>query len=295
MEYSLGSNKCYNYGNENIPEATSMPELIKTPHDIGRALHDLRKAKHITGGELAKQAGISQSKMSKIETAAIQATPTELELLLNILDCPKIIRQQILAVHEVDSLTFEPKYRSIDSPTLAVYKREANTHTLRCFTFNLLPVLLQTGAYMEGIFSRIELSSKEVAQRTAENMKRQDLLWDSRRSNHLIMHEAALYTLLGKRQMQLEQLDRLERVSSLKHVRVGIIPLEAGLPVTENSNFVLYDANLVVLIVANREFLSSDPQDIAEHLKVFGKLEQLACYGSEATALVAKAMRFFAS
>lgn len=269
-----------------------MDRPIRTSYDIGTTLRDLRLRKKMTGVELGARTGISQSRVSKIETGVARIATTEIERILDILEATKTIRQQIFAALELSSLTFEPKYRPIYGPPLAVYKKELSTEHLRCFTMNILPVLLQTSAYHEAILRGWQISQDEFTQRMTETMKRQDLLWDPKHSYHFICHEAALYTIPASHQIQLEQLDRLERMSSLKRVRIGIIPCTAGLPIAEHSNFVLYDTRSILFVITNQELESDDPQDITEHMKIFAELDKKACYDDEARKLLRVAASF---
>ncbi|MEK7152781.1 MAG: helix-turn-helix transcriptional regulator, partial [Patescibacteria group bacterium] len=63
---------------------------------IGETIRTLRRQRNLTGEELARKAGLSQSKISKIETGQYRNLQIkELEIVLNILDAPKTIRQQI--------------------------------------------------------------------------------------------------------------------------------------------------------------------------------------------------------
>ncbi|HJQ09126.1 MAG TPA: helix-turn-helix transcriptional regulator [Candidatus Saccharimonadales bacterium] len=270
-----------------------MTASIRTIYDAGRTLKKLRQNKQLTGEKLGSKAGISQSKVSKIETGATLPSLKELKKILNILECPQIIRQQIFAVFELSTLAHRPKYIPIPNTFNWLCKKEANTHLLRGFLFNTFPALLQTAAYREAYLQHWNLAPRELAQRISESIKRQDLLWHMGREYHFIIHEAALYAVPGNFQVQLEQLDRIERIGILKHIKIGIIPLRVSLPSVENTNFILYDTNSVALVVANQELISDDPQDIAEHLKIFDDLNQRAHYNQEARELIRQAAQYF--
>jgi transcriptional regulator with XRE-family HTH domain len=269
-----------------------MEQTVRTLQDIGPVIRALRQRKKMTGVELGERAGLSQSKISKIETGVTLPTAKEVKNILNILNCPKTIRQRILVVYELDAAHPGSKYRS-NYPQHAL-KREVATNHLRCAVLHGVPALLQTTAYREALQSHRNLTPKKFTQIMHETMRRQDLLWDKKRTFHFIIHEAALYAAPGSRDVQLAQLDRLERFCGMRRIKIGIIPLEAGLPTLETTaTFVLYDTSLLVLVIGSQELTTDDPESMAEYVKVFGELHQKACYEDEAKRLICKALEFF--
>jgi transcriptional regulator with XRE-family HTH domain len=66
-----------------------------TSKQIGPTLKKLRKQCMLTGLALSASVGISQSKLSKIETGNILPKPEELAKILNILSVPLNIQQQL--------------------------------------------------------------------------------------------------------------------------------------------------------------------------------------------------------
>jgi transcriptional regulator with XRE-family HTH domain len=270
-----------------------MIEFIRTHYDIGQTIKYLRKEKRITGTELGRLVKMSQAKISKIENGSTYCSEEEIEALMNILDCPKTIRQQILAVIHLTSKTPANKYRPITSQPDEVYQRELQSHHIRCFLFNLIPAILQVPEYHKALHEYWNVDSAVAVQKMNELVKRQDLIWNVDRTFHFIIAEAALYTLPAAIRVQLAQLDRLDRMNSLPNVRLGIIPVEVGLSTVENTNFLIYDRNTVLFIMNYQELRSTDPRDIAENEKLFDEYSQKAHYGKEAQAIIHKAMNFF--
>src|SRR5690348_4989278 len=71
------------------------PELIGPPEDyapipVGLALARLRRNGGLTGQKLGQRVGMSQAKISKIETGAVVATPADVELLARALGASNI-------------------------------------------------------------------------------------------------------------------------------------------------------------------------------------------------------------
>jgi hypothetical protein len=131
----------------------------------------------------------------------------------------------------------------------------------------------------------------QIAMRTI--IARQDMLWDKRRRYYFILHEAALYAAPGSRSLQIGQLDRLERLTGVSNIKIGIIPLETSLLFIGISSYVLRDEASVSKEVTGCDIISTDAEDIALHIKTFAELERSADYGDSARALIRKAIDYF--
>lgn len=267
---------------------------IRSSADVGPAIRLLRKKKGLTGVELGGFAGISQSKISKIETSAYLPSSTEVNKLLHILECPQTIRQQIYATFQLGQPNITVKFRPIPNTPDDVYKREQAATHLRCAIFNIFPALLQTPAYREAVLSRYKLTARDIELRMSETLRRQDLLWSKKHTFHFLIHETALYTRPAATSIQQAQLDRIERLIDARQVKIGIVPLTNGVLTYEHAmTFVLYDERSVLQVNGYQEAISSDPQDIVEHINIFNELNKKALYNQEAKELIRKASQFF--
>src|ERR1700691_5335176 len=65
---------------------------------VGQAIRNLRRTRNMTGEELGKRVGLSQPRISKIETG-IDPSPKSADIvaILDILEAPQTIRQQIMS------------------------------------------------------------------------------------------------------------------------------------------------------------------------------------------------------
>lgn len=260
---------------------------------IGQAIRDLRRQRNMTGEELGKRAGLSQSRVSKIETGAgANLQPAQAEKILNILDAPQTIRQQIqLALQQTEAVQIRRIKGSF--PFEQSLRELRRTKMLRVFTINLIPAMLQTTEYRQAHLSRVDMPGPDfrIAMRTT--LKRQDLLWDKRRRFHFIIHETALYTTPGDRAVQIAQLDRLDRLIGTRNIKVGIIALESGTFPVDITSFSVHDEQRVAKAVADADIVSHSAQDIADYLKIFAALDKLADYGDSARTLIHKAIDYF--
>ena len=270
--------------------------MIRSIRQVGQTIRELRKKRGITGEEMGRRAGLSQSKISKIETGYYTRLQYgEIKKILNILGASHTITQQILrvvddAAHNADSKVWFYEYNY----SHASGELEQRANLIRIYTANGIPALLQTTAYRTASLQRKGILGDELNDYLKRTVERQDLLWNEKRVFHLILPQAALYTLEAPKRVHVAQLDRLERViSGMLSVKLGVIPVEAGTVLIEHSSFALYDEHTLIQALARYEITTQDQQEIECHSDVFTALERLAFYDDDAIALIRKAVDYF--
>ncbi|HSW80589.1 MAG TPA: helix-turn-helix transcriptional regulator [Candidatus Saccharimonadales bacterium] len=260
---------------------------------VGQAIRDLRRQRNLTAEQLGKKAGLSQPRISKIETG-VDANPKleVIEKILHILDAPQTIQQQAKnALGAAGSVRLQ-RYNS-HKPWVDTLEQERKSRSIFVFTISLIPSLLQSVEYQESLFKRRGSTPKDLQIKLQINARRQDQLWDNRRRYHFIIQETALYTLLGSPANHRAQLDRVDRLSELSNIKVGIIPYQAGAVAIDNGPFAIYDDHKVYIGVASADIFSTDADDITTYRNIFRELEKLADYGDSARLLIHKAMSYF--
>ncbi len=174
-----------------------------------------------------------------------------------------------------------------------VTEREQKSHSLKSVTIQGIHSLLQTTPYRLATLKGYELSQDEMHIAMRETVKRQDMLWDTQKRFHFIMHQSTLYSAPAGNSVQTLQLDRLERLLDAPTLRIGIVPTEAGSLVIEHGTFVIYDDSEVLEPILGGETYSLDRRRVAEYLKIFSDMEQRALYGDEARQLIRLAAGHF--
>ncbi len=66
--------------------------------DLASALHDLRKASGLSGERLARRCGMSQSKVSRIETGRLLPSVVDVEQMLTALGVDRATQNELLAL-----------------------------------------------------------------------------------------------------------------------------------------------------------------------------------------------------
>jgi transcriptional regulator with XRE-family HTH domain len=263
---------------------------------IGSLLRTLRRERNITGERLAQAANMSQSKVSKIETGFYaKLTESDVDILLDILDAPKIIRQQIYAHMNGYSKEPERAYRPLQ--VIDSYAKEKETTLTRSFRLSTPHPLLQTMEYRESSMGQYFAINPADERKIGDIMKelplRQDQLWDTTKYFHFIMYESVLYTLVTDTRTQLAQLDRIERFVGGKRIKVGILPFKEGLKATENTGFRLYDDTSLITANGISEVEITDQNIIREYIKIFDLVDQRVVYGEAARRLIREATDYF--
>lgn len=263
---------------------------------IGKTIQDLRRQLHMTGEELGQRAHLSQSKISKIETGFYgRLKYDEVQKILNILGASKTIQQQILrAVDETAHVT--QKHHALQGVTFNsdAGERERGARTIKVYVANGIPALFQTVTYRKASLEYKGFNDAEVQLGIQHTLARQDLIWEGGRTYHIIIPQAALYTLVTSRRQHLVQLDRLERYMGLSNLKLGIISVTAGQVLAEHGSFALYDDQTLVQALPRGETSTQDALDIELCREIFVALDRLAGYGEDAVQLVRKAMEYFA-
>jgi transcriptional regulator with XRE-family HTH domain len=276
-----------------MPTVASNRQLGVTNLNIGQTIRTLRHQRNMTAVELGRRAGLSQPRISKIETG-VDSHPklADIEAMLHILDAPQIIQQQVVR-------SFDRKQPLLLRRRSARYaygedfENESKASFIRTFCLNVIPALLQTIEFREALLKHNELNPDIRAAAMSIALKRQELLW-SRRNYHFIIHELALYTMPGDKRTQTRQLDRVKLFLDSKHCKVGIMPLQCGLlPGPENGTFTIYDDRRVAIALADKTLETQDKADIAEHLAIFTGLDRMSDYDDSASGIIDRAIDYY--
>lgn len=265
--------------------------------ELGRILRTLRKTAGATGVQLGERAGLSQSKISKIEHGIPPLPGHDVILqILDILDAPSDIRRDVklllarlgMSISKVTTYPF-------DDNVAHYFDLELRASRIQVVVFNMIPALLQTAVYREAVLKGHGLDDEELKRAMSLFGKRQENLWSKSVTFEFLLAEASLYTMVSTREVQLAQLDKLERYVGLSNIEIGIIPLKAGLHRVEPSNFVLYDKQFVSRAFGNMDVVSEDSETVMQHIRIFEELGLKAKYGPEAARLIAEASQYMAA
>jgi transcriptional regulator with XRE-family HTH domain len=263
-------------------------ELGQRKHDLARHLRDLRKQAGLTGDRLSARCGISQSKISKIETGKVLPSLTDVERILGALDASGEVIEKVISLARLANTEFAGLRASLrrglhhrQSELSAI---EANASHIRFFLPTMITGLLHTPEYAKASLATIPGDhSKAIAKR----LERQSILYDSTKRFTFILTELALRWPLCEPSVMAVQLGRIATLAALPNIQVGVIALgPKRLPEGPLNTFTVYDESLATAETFGGAVVMRDPRDVSYHLELFKTFEGYAMPKEESRAFL---------
>jgi transcriptional regulator with XRE-family HTH domain len=247
----------------------------------------LRRNAGLTGVELARLVGISQSRISRIETGHLVPQPDEVDRLAAALKLDADARAQLHDQARAARSTMR-SWRLLHGQGVAkhqgdIERMEQIATRLRLFQPNLVPGLLQTAEYAR---HAIELATdaQDIGLGVARRMARQQLLYERGKSFEFVITEGALRWRFVPTDVHIGQLHHLASLATLANVSIGVIPWHAQVAALQNTMFCLFDDRLAYVELLNGEVATEDRQDIGQYAATFAALSGAAVTGEDAIA-----------
>jgi transcriptional regulator with XRE-family HTH domain len=262
--------------------------------ELGFLLRQLRTDRGLSVDEVAVRAMFSQTKLSRLETGRVGASPRDIrDLLLVYGITDPAQREQLMA------LAREGKQRGwwqgLDLPYATYVGLEAEATAIRDYNTDVVNGLLQVEGYARAIFEAGEPPQDQatIDKRTDVRMKRQGLLTQPGGAVFsFILDEGALHRPVGGTAVMLAQLARLIESASLPSITLRLIPLEIGAHPALDSNFVILEfdnasVNDVVYVegAVGNIYLES-AADLDRYRNMWSRLETIALNPEESVSLI---------
>lgn len=272
-----------------------MSTYQKAREALGLRLRELRRDARLTGQDLAEAHGWHRTKISKIENG--RQTPSEADLEAWAVSCgvPQQTPELVAALRSLEGQYIE--YRRMFRAGLAGRQRsfgdfEAGATFIRNFEVCFIPGLLQTPEY-----ARYRLAEALAANGAADDlddavaarMARQQILYSSGRRFHFVITEPVLRLRLCPPEVLAGQLEKLAVASTMRTIRLGVIPPEALYPAAPIHGFHIFDERYVVAETITAALTISQPGEVGVYLRTFAQLADAAAYGREARTLIERA------
>lgn len=266
---------------------TDSPDSADRPAEpVGAILARWRKRRRLTGQALGEQVGMSQAKISRLETGAVAAEPNDVRRLAEALGVPptEIDRIVDLAEHADNQLT-EWTAAGVD---LAAFQRqigqiEAAAKQMRVFQPAVVPGLMQTSEYARAIMSDLteaeaRLAESPVALSEAVNarMQRNHILLLPDRRFFFLITEQVLRNRVCRPAEMIGQIDRMREIATYPNVELAVVPEEVQLPIAPYHGFNIADERWVSVDLFNTSLKSSGRKTVRTYRSVFDTLEQVA-------------------
>lgn len=264
---------------------------------LGRRLRELRGDR--TQRDLAGSLDWPQAKVSKLETGRQTATADDVTAWAAAVGAPKAASELTARLQGLETQTrsWRRQLRAGHRPVQDVLTVEYDRSTqLRAWQSSMVVGMLQTPDYARAVFTRyaaLHQSPRDVEEAVRARVQRQSLLYESGRTFHVLLWEAALHAGVAPPNVIASQLDRLASVIGLDTVRLGIVPFGAQVGVPPANGFWLYDDRTVIVEEWHAELWLTDADSLALYHRVWDTLNQSAVYGTHALRLISRARAQF--
>lgn len=257
---------------------------------LSTELRRLRRAAGLSGTEAASLTGLSQSKVSRVETGAFMPTEEQVVALCRVYRAPAAVRRELVAItrdlREEASSARVVLQRGAWRMQQRIGKIEAASARIRSFQPTIVFGLLQTRDYITALFGD-SLPDGERDRTVEARLDRQNILGTTREF-HFVLTEGALRWNMGGAATMLAQLDHLIDVSGRGKVRLGVIPWTTTVSVPVLHGFDIYDSRAVLLGTQTATALVTDEREVADYEKNFAEVERYATYDEVARSHLAR-------
>jgi hypothetical protein len=172
---------------------------------------------------------------------------------------------------------------------------EAEAFVVHHYALGLVPGLLQTGQYARALISEScpPLDDETVEERVRARLARQEAL--TRKTGAVygfVMHEAALRTEVGGREVMRQQLSQLLDVGSLRNVSIQVLPFGKCSGLALNGPFVLLETveheHFAYVEGPETSALHADADKVSHLRQVHGMIRMQALGVEESAAFIGK-------
>jgi transcriptional regulator with XRE-family HTH domain len=278
--------------------AVDQDVLLRKRRQLGGELRRLREQAGLSGRELAGLVGISQSKVSRIESGTTIPTVPEVDSWATATraagSAAEVLRMMTDAayteVHPWDDAMRERAHLQ-DS----IQELENASGLKMIYEPLVVPGLLQTAEYARRLFTIFEppYAERDIPAVVAGRLDRQTALFDPARRFEFLITEAALRFRPGPASMTVAQLDRIASLSTLENVEIGLIPLDAAVLTHVPHGFVIFEPAddgpdaLVLVETVHANLTVSAAGHVALYRRQWSLLRESAVFGAAARDLLA--------
>jgi transcriptional regulator with XRE-family HTH domain len=255
----------------------------------------MREAAGFSGRRLAERIGVSQSKVSRIESGAVLPSVPQVVAWVGAIGGSADTLDRLTELTEAAFAEVQAWRAAVPDRAglqVRIHEHEESAHTVRVFQPFLVPGLLQTAEYARRVFGFFHLPHDEgdVARAVAGRLNRQLALYEEDREFAFVITEAAARWRPGPTWVLRAQLDRIVSLATLSNVSVGIIPSDGEASTVITPGFDLlrdHEGDTVVTIeTLHANLVVSDPGHVAEYEQAWSDLSQMAVVGPEAGRLL---------
>lgn len=263
---------------------------------LAAELRRLRDLAGVSGRDLAERVGISQSKVSRIESGAVVPSLPEVTAWGKELGVSVETQGRLTALTEAAYNEVHPWASALRRGNLqeSVQDQESTSTRIRVFQPSVVPGLLQTAEYARRVIAMFhqQYSTSDPAAELASRLERQLALYDTGRRFEFLITEAALRWRPGPVSMLLAQLDRIASISTLENVSIGLIPLDVEATTLTTHGFVQYEGAAENQWVTVETIHADMKVAVPEHTRIYrerwSQLREMALFDADAADFLSR-------
>lgn len=269
-----------------------MPTVLGTSGDdepVGVTLARMRRAKGLTGGELAAMIGMSQPKISRIERGNGLPDPRDIGIVARALGADENHIQALMdraeRLHE-RMTDWRPALTNLADRQKSLADLESEATVIRIFEPATVCGLFQTSGYARAVFQAVQrtvtLATEDITESAllaavSARLKRQVILADPAKSFQAILGEDVLRRRIYPPAEMLVQINHIrDIVMRHSNVRITVIPDEAPTNLPLMHGFTLIDDKAIVVDLYHTGLISRSGRDVETYHRIFDMLDEHA-------------------
>lgn len=255
---------------------------------LAATLRRLREDAGLSGSEAARQAGLAQARVSRMETGRRVPDESDIRALARVYKIPADARRRLLAAvrdlqpSSIPARTMLHRAGGGARMQVRIERLEQAAERIRYFNPVLVIGLLQTEEYARALLSGA-YGGTELDSVVAARMARQSAL-DTDRRFHLVVTEGALRWHIGGPEVMARQLQRIAAAVDRSNVTFGVVPWTRPVTWPVLHPFQCYDENAVLVGTETATAVHTDPADVADYNAKFERYAAAADEGDAARA-----------
>jgi transcriptional regulator with XRE-family HTH domain len=261
---------------------------------VANLLRQLREDAGLTGAEVARQLGMSPSKVSRIETGNRLLSIDVVATLLGLYRVPERQRDDILDQVRKSAERGWWESQGLGLPELwkALIDFESRATRIQNYEALFIPGLLQTADYTGIIIKSINqaFTEAELTNLVASRMARQAVLRRHDLQFLAIIDEGALRRPIAESGVMRRQLRHLVDTAERPNITLRVVPLQSGPHVGLRGGFAIMDfaeePSLAYFTNQITSMFLDEQEDVAGYRAVLGNILNMSLQPAESTELI---------
>jgi transcriptional regulator with XRE-family HTH domain len=249
---------------------------------LGAELRRLREEAGLTIDQVAEALECSQSKVSRIETGQVSATPRDVRDMLALYRVSEAQREAMVQIaREARQPGWWQKFVDVPDGVPAYVGLETAATSIDIYMSVIVPALRQTADYARAVIGAVrpDLPGAEIDRRVELRLRRQALLdQDSPPALRVLLDDTVLRRPVGGEKVMAAQRRRLLEDAARPAVTLQVLLTEAGVHAGMDGPFTIFgfpapaERDVVALDSAADALYLEGAEDVARYRRVFALL-----------------------